>query len=230
MLKKAMYVGMALMVLLLTLFTGQPIKTKASVIQTACPSCADLDSTIAELAKAGTTTNLEVDNKTKSQINRLVKTKDKDFFLELEQLKKDDFKEENMADNYITFENLTDKGITYKSVGVYTSFFIQKGNQEVARKQVWVDLEKDEVVRYDVFKFNGKGDSSKIALYDKNQESSSQLTAYSFKFNGVSFACSMAGIIACTAAFGGLAFFFPIIGGVASLGCYIAFNIGCSYT
>jgi putative immunity protein/bacteriocin len=233
-LKKMMYVSMAFAVMVLALFSGQPVKTKAAEIEAACPVCANLDSAISDLEKTGTTTNLEVDNKTKAEMNKLVKSKDKDYKQELKQLKKDDFKEENKADSYITFENLTDDGVTYKKVGVYTSFFIKKGNQEVARKQVWLDLDKNEIVRYDVFKFNADGDASQIAKFDKNNETaSSQAGAYSvskFKFNGVSFACSMAGIIACTAAFGGLAFFFPVIGGIASLGCAIAFNVGCSYT
>jgi len=229
-----MCVSMIFSVMVLTLFSGQPVKTKAAEIEAACPVCTDLDSAITDLAKAGTTTNLEVDNKTKSEMNKLVKAKDKDYKQELKQLEKDNFKEENKADSYISFENLTDDGITYKKVGVFTSFFIKKGNQEVARKQVWLNLDTNEVVRYDVFKFNADGDATQIAQFDKNQEKAeAQSGTYStkgFKFNGVSFACSMAGIIACTAAFGGLAVFFPVIGGVASLGCAIAFNVGCSYT
>ncbi|WP_160724940.1 putative immunity/bacteriocin fusion bifunctional protein [Bacillus sp. USDA818B3_A] len=153
---------------------------------------------------------------------------------ELKQLNKDNFKEERKADSYITFENLTDEGITYKKVGVYTSFFVKEADQEVARKQVWLNLDTNEVVRYDVFKFNADGDATQIAQYDKNQEKAeSQSGTYSakgFKFSGVSFACSMAGIIACTAAFGGLTVFVPMVGAVASLGCAIAFNVGCSFS
>ncbi|MFT8319901.1 MAG: hypothetical protein ABF649_03250 [Bacillus sp. (in: firmicutes)] len=42
------------------------------------------------------------------------------------------------------------------------------------------------------------------------------------------FGIDLIGVIACAAAFGGLAFYFPMVGAVLDLGCVIAFNAGCS--
>lgn len=232
-LKKLLSVGIALAVIALSLFSGQPLNAKASEKNSDCPSCVDLDTAIEELAQDGTTTSLEVSGKTKAVIDKVVASKDKEYSLDLKQLKKEGFKSETKANNYITFDNLKDEDLLYEKVGVFTGFFLKKGNEEIARQQVWVDLKTNEVVRYDIIKMDAEGNGTQLVAFDKKDAASTdsgEIGTYKFKFNGISFACSMAGLIACTAAFGGLAVFVPVAGGLASLGCAIAFNIGCSYT
>lgn len=202
-----------------------------------CENPNAIQDAIDQLASEGTTTNLTVNKKDKQQIDKITAQKDKEYKQELKDLKKNGFKEEKKADNYITFENLKDEDVFYEKVGVLTQFYI-KSNEEIARKQVWIDLKKNEVVRYDIITLDVDGTSTQVVTYDikSNQDNDNNggviilKSKSKFKFNGISFACSASGLIACSAAFGGLTVVVPAVGAVASLGCALAFTVGCSYT
>ncbi|MES9685909.1 hypothetical protein CN514_21835 [Bacillus sp. AFS001701] len=216
-------------ILLIGLVNGTVAKAESNDCST-CLTSNEFLKTINQLADAGTTTDLNVDKKEQKDIDKIVSTKDKEFKTEIKSLGKEGYKAEPTADKYIIFSNLKDNGITYEKVGVATNFYI-KSNKEIASKQVWIDMKTNEVIRYDLVKINEDGTSNSVVSFDKNStnDNTSGISTYKFKFNGVSFACSMAGLIACTAAFGGLAVVVPAVGAVAGLGCAIAFNVGCSF-
>ncbi|EMK2598755.1 putative immunity/bacteriocin fusion bifunctional protein [Bacillus cereus] len=212
-----------------------------------CNSCTEtfgvsIEDGIKQLEKEGTKTNLTVSNKDKSNIKKIVVQKDKEYKDALQPLKTNGFKVETKADNYIVFENLKDETTkkNYEKVATYTEFFYNKSSNELARKQVWVDLKEQEVVKYDVVKFktDGSEEASLLVSYDKNiasnqtttstQDNGPVMYASKFSFGGISFACSMSGMIACAAAFGGLAVVIPWVGIPAGVACEIAFNAGCS--
>ncbi|MEN8648991.1 putative immunity/bacteriocin fusion bifunctional protein [Bacillus toyonensis] len=210
-----------------------------------CNSCTEtlgvsMNDAIKKLEQDGTKTKLVVSDQEKNTIKQLVVKKDKEYKDIFSVLKNDGFKVENKADNYIVFENLKDENNhnkNYEKVATYTEFFYNKSSNELARKQVWVDLKSKEIVKYDVLKFetNGESDATLLVSYDKNLSSSSIDSkihiskAAKFEFAGIGFACSMAGLIACAAAFGGLEVVVPILGVATSAGCAIAFNVGCSF-
>jgi putative immunity protein/bacteriocin len=205
-----------------------------------CKSCTEyfgmsLSDAIKALADDGTTTNLNVTAKEKKEIQKIVKDKEKEYSKKLRDLKKAGFEHVDKADNYVTFTNLNDdaNNKSYEKVGVFTEFFINKKTKEFADKQVWIDLKTKEIVRYNLFKANldGSGNPTELITFDqaaKYENNSGVVTASRFKFSGVSFACSLSGLIACTAAFGGLEVVIPEFGAAVALGCDLAFAAGCA--
>ncbi|MGE6553057.1 putative immunity/bacteriocin fusion bifunctional protein [Bacillus mycoides] len=214
-----------------------------------CNSCTEtlgmsINEAVNKLAKEGTKTNLNVSNQDKKEVKKLVVKKDKEYQNVLQTMKKDGFVVEAKADNYVLFEDLKDQNSNnknYEKVATYTEFFYNKSSNELARKQVWVDLKTKEVVKYDMFKFktDGSEDATLLVSYDKKIESAKVETpnkgdgpvmyASKFNFAGMGFACSMSGLIACAAAFGGLEVVMPYLGVATSVGCATAFNYGCSW-
>lgn len=227
--------------LILTLGIGSNLASANTITSVQeCSSCTEtleisMNDAIKKLEQDGTKTNLIVSNQEKNTIKQLVVKKDKEYKDIFSILKNDGFKVESKADNYVIFENLKDKNNynkNYDRVATYTEFFYNKVNNELARKQVWIDLQAKEIIKYDVLKFetNGESDATLLVSYDKNLsfpsltiDSKTYISkADNFEFAGISFACSMAGLVACTNAFGGLE-----VGAATSAGCAIAFKASC---
>lgn len=201
----------------------------------------DFDGVVKDLERDGTKVNLNVTAETKKELLSIVKNKDtSQFFNQLEEIKNLGFKNEEKANSFVTFSDLKDTNFTYKNVGIVTQFYL-KNNKEIVEKQVWVDLEKKEVIRYDLIKItvnsSGKTNLEAIANYDIKTidvktdnvvNKDNYQGAKKFNFGGLSFACSVSGMIACAAAFGGLAVVIPWVGIPAGVACELAFAAGCS--
>lgn len=239
MFKKVLALGMTFAFAAVTAFGGIQPANAAEIKKSECVSCTGdtqqvIKDALKQLEADGTKTNLQISSNEKTELNNIIQEKDKEYANALKLLKKDGFKVETKANNYITFENLKDENVTYEKVGVVTEFSI-KNSKEIVKKQVWVDLKEKQVVRYDVVKIQDNGSSeptiTKIANYDvKEKIATENGTQDGFKFNGISFACSVSGVLACAAATGGLAVYFPYVGAAVSLACVMAFNTGCSFT
>lgn len=203
--------------------------------QPTCEECGD--KSIAELItkleeEDGTQTNLNPDESVTEKMNTIVSDMEIEFSEILTNVEQKGFLKDEQVSNYITFENLKDDEKIYENVGLITEFYI-KDQKELVQKQVWVDLKNDEVIRYNLNEIHAETESfENLVTYDIKADQSQEegLQPYGFKFNGVSFACSISGIIACTAATGGLAVYYPWVGGVASVACASAFAVGCAFT
>lgn len=219
--------------------TATPVSA-ASTLSGDCEECqgANVDELIAQLEEDGTTTNMEPGESVVNELDHLVSEKDADYAMIFDQLETEGYTKEEETSSYISFKNLKDDEKVYEHVGIVTEFYIKNENK-LAQKAVWVDLANDEVIRYE---FN-KVDTTlaedfqvqSLASYDVKQETSNtegsgQFQTADFTFNGISFACGASGLLACTAATGGLAVFIPAAGVAASLACNAAFLVGCSFT
>ncbi|SDJ73661.1 putative immunity/bacteriocin fusion bifunctional protein [Salimicrobium halophilum] len=243
--KKASLLLMVSVLILNGLAFGPTIASANSTTNAkVCEDCVEdnlgksFDEVVQELEEQGTETNLDVNAKSKTRLLKTVKEMDKEEFSErLKEVKKKGFKHEKKADSFVTFTNLKDQDTTYEKVGIVTQFYL-KNESELVQKQVFVNMKKNEVIRYDLLQIEsideGQPFVKELAGYDVKEKSSNnnsgQFQTADFSFNGVSFACSTSGVIACAAAFGGLTVYFPAAGAALSLGCVLAFNAGCSFT
>ncbi|MEW4226389.1 putative immunity/bacteriocin fusion bifunctional protein [Rossellomorea marisflavi] len=248
MLKKGLSLVLAFAFLFVSAFSGsQSANAQGVKGNENCPLCAIeegsdeeamLNEAIAELEQDGTVTNMEVPTEVKKDISKIVSNKDADFKNELKEIQNDGFVYQDQANTYITFENLVDQDEVYDNVGVSIQFFVKNGGKDVVQKQVWTDLNSESIIRYDIIKIENSDSENpevtEVASYDINAKATDggefQTAAKKFKFSGVSFACSVAGVIACAAAFGGLTIYFPAAGAALSLGCVMAFNAGCAFS
>lgn len=204
-----------------------------------CSACTQalggtLDEAIQKLSEQGTVTNLNVSKADRNEIEKIVSKKDKDYSDQLKELKQDKLSVVKEADNFIAFQNLEENGVLYKNVASYTEFYVNKANDQIAKKQVWVNLETKEVESYVVFKMDKDGSNVKeIVTFDKNinTKSNSQgisvKAAAKFHIGDMTFYCGLSGIIACAAAFGGLSVVIPELGAATSLACSVAFVMFC---
>ncbi|KXY40032.1 hypothetical protein AT257_06730 [Bacillus cereus] len=203
--------------------------------------CGDMTDAVNELKKEGTDISFKPSVEEKKIIDKQVNTFKKKNANTFKQFTENGYKALNAADSYVVFENLKDEdGVVHEKVAVYTGFYGNDKNKELGRVQIWVDVKKDTVNQYTLGKVTNEGkgfdtilDSDQdnghaYLVGDASNNDGPSLYKASFKFSGVSFACSLSGVIACLAAFGGLAIVVPTWGAVASTACGVAFAAGCA--
>ncbi|WP_146547628.1 putative immunity/bacteriocin fusion bifunctional protein [Rummeliibacillus suwonensis] len=204
---------------------------------------------IKEIEKDGTDVIFDVNQEDQTILeNSFIKTQDY-FKSSINAIEKKGFEFKQEANSYLILKNYThDDGKTYEKVGILNAFYIKKNNKSFYKFFVVVDLKNNEPLQYQVVKYTNNLKNAKIVYdtssedlekYNKNdkitewqpENNPSKITlmkAKKFKFSGISFACSVSGIIACAAAFGGLAAVVPGVGIAAGLACELAFAAGCS--
>jgi putative immunity protein/bacteriocin len=228
-------------------FVSSPGQANAtSVTSEDCPNCdTDAKDVLAALEEEGTIATVGVDKSTEKKVMSLVKTKDKEYKDIFRDLKNEGYFQEKLTDTFILFEDLKDKGVNYSKVAVFSTFYVpKKENTALAdtlvSKQVWINLETNEIIKYDLVKADEE-DSESLAYYDIK---GSEIAPYAvegppggswdskkkFKINGISFACSLSGLFVCTTTIGGVVKFVPWVGAAVSTTCAVVFATGCAFT
>lgn len=227
---KKLLIFVAAFTIMLMPFTTNMNQVSASQLQ----NTENIEILKEKLEEEGTTVNFEVDKTIKKQINKSVSSIEKQNKAELAELNKKGYKNEASTNSYVEFKDLVDLDTTYSHVGAFTSFMVKNQN-ELVQKIVWVNLETQDVIRYELNEITIENQDEKnteeIFAYDVKEATSpstGDFQTMGFTFNGVSFACSMSGLLLCGVSFGGLAIAHPLAAGVAMGICGTAFAAGCS--
>lgn len=238
---------------LITVFTISTLGSnlvQAKTVENGCNQCEiRSNELINEIKKDGTDVIFDVNQEDKTILENSFKKTQDYFKSNINAIEENGFEFKQEANSYLIIKNYThDDGKTYDKVGILNAFYIEKNNKSFYKFFVVVDLKNNEPLQYQVVKYTDNLKNAKtvydtssedLEKYNTNDEitkwqpekKSSKITlmkAKKFKFSGISFACSTAGIIACAAAFGGLAAVVPGVGIAAGVACELAFAAGCS--
>lgn len=198
-----------------------------------------VEDTLKTLEKQGTDVIQEVPKKSQKKAELIVK---KDSTIKrisiISDYHKQGYKKINDAQTFVEFKNLEDQGIIYDDIMNYTIHYYNEEQDRIIRENFWIDMKEEKILASNIILLDLKNndgyilDTFNVGKIDGTQSSNLvQVQGKSFQFNGVSFACSVAGIIACASACGGLHFIpgiGPAVGGACDLACALAFAAGCS--
>lgn len=199
----------------------------------------NIQKAIEQLEDSGTEVIQEVSKKVKKSVNKVAK-KDRNSEAKkvLKSYKKKGYLLAKDAQVYTQFKNLEDQGINYENIVSYTAFYYDsnnKDNKKILREIMWIDLKEKKILMSNTTLLDFSDESYDVLdsfnIGEVEEANDSGISTYKFKLNGVSFACSISGLIACGSMCGGL-HFIPVVGvavgGSCDVVCATAFAVGCA--
>ncbi|WP_139995284.1 putative immunity/bacteriocin fusion bifunctional protein [Kurthia sp. Dielmo] len=199
----------------------------------------DVQKAIEQLEASGTEVNQELSKKVKKSVNKVAK-KDRNSEAKkiLKSYKKKGYLLAKDAQTYTQFKNLEDQGVNYENVVSYAAYYYDnnnKDNKKILREIMWIDLKEKKVLMSNTVLLDFSDESYDVLnsfnIGEVEEANDSGIATYKFKFNGVAFACSMSGLIACGSMCGGLHFIPGVglaVGGACDFACATAFAVGCA--